>query len=195
LHNSRRFNDLARCFKYWIALTDCDGFRIDTLKHVSLEQARNFCGSIKEFAANIGKENFFLLGEIAGGDDAAMKYMEAASRNLSAALDIGGMRPLLGDVAKGLVHPGEFFKCFSAPEVMGSHRNQGNQHVSVLDDHDHLFGQKVRFSSEAASEGQVAAAVALQLFTLGIPCIYYGTEQALSAGGGGEEVAALLEAV
>ena len=28
--------DLARCYKYWIALTDCDGFRIDTLKHVSL---------------------------------------------------------------------------------------------------------------------------------------------------------------
>jgi glycosidase len=30
-------NDLVRCYKYWIALTDCDGFRIDTLKHVSLE--------------------------------------------------------------------------------------------------------------------------------------------------------------
>lgn len=180
LDNTGLFNDLARCFKYWIALTDCDGFRIDTLKHVSPEQARNFCGSIKEFAANIGKENFFLLGEVAGGDDAAQKYLEAAKRNLSAVLDIGGMRPLLGDVAKGLTHPGEFFKCFFAPESMGSHRNQGNQHVSILDDHDHLFGQKLRFSSEAVSEGQVAAAVALQLFTLGIPCIYYGTEQALA---------------
>ena len=28
-------DDVARCFKYWIALTDCDGFRLDTLKHVS----------------------------------------------------------------------------------------------------------------------------------------------------------------
>ena len=26
---------LAACYKYWIALTDCDGFRIDTLKHVT----------------------------------------------------------------------------------------------------------------------------------------------------------------
>ena len=50
-----RSDDLARCYKYWIALTDCDGFRIDTLKHVSFEQARNFCGAIKEFAANLGK--------------------------------------------------------------------------------------------------------------------------------------------
>lgn len=180
LDNSRLFNGLARCFKYWIALTDCDGFRIDTLKHVSFEQARNFCGSIKEFAANLGKENFFLLGEIAGGDSSAQKYMEAMKRNLSAALDIGGMRPLLGDVAKGLAHPGEYFKGFSAPADLGSHRNQGNQHVSMLDDHDHVFGEKIRFSSEAASESQAAAAVALQLFTLGIACIYYGTEQAFA---------------
>ena len=69
--------DLARCFKYWIALTDCDGFRIDTLKHVSFDQARNFCGTIKEFAANLGKENFFLVGEIAGGDDApSSRYLD-----------------------------------------------------------------------------------------------------------------------
>jgi hypothetical protein len=63
---------------------------------------------------------------------------------------------------------------------MGSHRNLGDKHVSILDDHDHVFGVKIRFSSEAASEQQVAAGVALQLFTLGIPCIYYGTEQALA---------------
>ncbi len=61
-------NDLARCYKYWIALTDCDGFRIDTLKHVSADEARNFCGTVKEFTANLGKHDFFLVGEIAGGD-------------------------------------------------------------------------------------------------------------------------------
>jgi hypothetical protein len=63
---------------------------------------------------------------------------------------------------------------------MGSHRNLGERHVSVLDDHDHVFGDKLRFSSGAASEHQVVAGVALQLLTLGIPCIYYGTEQALA---------------
>jgi glycosidase len=46
---------------YWIALTDCDGFRIDTVKHVSYEQARNFCGAVKEFATNLGKRDFFLV--------------------------------------------------------------------------------------------------------------------------------------
>jgi glycosidase len=177
-------SDIARCYKYWIALTDCDGFRIDTLKHVSFEQGRNFCGSIKEFAATLGKENFFLVGEIAGGDWAASRYLEALDRNLNAALDIGEMRAVLGGVAKGLVHPGAYFRGFNSDVVFGSHRNLGNQHISVLDDHDHVSGEKVRFSADAASEAQVVAGVALQLFTLGIPCIYYGTEQAF---GGPEE--------
>ena len=173
-------SDLARCYKYWIALTDCDGFRIDTLKHVSFEQGRSFCGSIKEFAANLGKENFFLVGEIAGGDWAANRYLEALDRNLNAALDIGEMRVVLGGVAKGLVHPGAYFSGFRSDVALGSHRTLGNQHVSVLDDHDHVFGDKVRFSAYAPSENQVVAGLALQLFTLGIPCIYYGTEQALA---------------
>ena len=67
---------------------------------------------------------------------------------------------------------------------MGSHRHLGERHVSILDDHDHVFGAKLRFSSEAVVEHQVAAGVAIQLLSLGIPCIYYGTEQAL---GGPEE--------
>jgi glycosidase len=34
--------DITRCYKYWIALTDCDGFRVDTLKHVDEETGRNY---------------------------------------------------------------------------------------------------------------------------------------------------------
>jgi glycosidase len=63
---------------------------------------------------------------------------------------------------------------------MGSHRSLGRRHVSILDDHDHVFGDKLRFSTDAASDHQVAAGVILQLFTLGIPCIYYGAEQGLA---------------
>jgi len=174
-------SDLSRCYKYWIALTDCDGFRIDTLKHVTEEQARNFCGAIKEFAANLGKENFFLVGEIAGGDYAQDFYLDALNRNLTAVLDIGEMCPILSSVAKGLRTPRDYFSGFNPGDVgMGSHRNLGERHVSILDDHDRIYGEKIRFSSEASCNHQVVAGVALQLFTLGIPCIYYGTEQAFA---------------
>lgn len=172
---------LVCCFQYWIALTDCDGFRIDTLKHVSFEEGRNFCGAIKEFAANLGKDNFFLVGEVAGGDFAQDRYLDVLGRNLDAALDIGGMRLTISGVAKGLQPGVDYFAGFDPGSAeMGSHRNLGSRHVSIVDDHDHVFGEKIRFSSEAASDNQVVAATALQLFTLGVPCIYYGTEQAFA---------------
>jgi hypothetical protein len=148
---------------------------------VSFEEGRNFCGAIKEFAANLGKADFFLVGEVAGGDFAQDRYLDVLGHNLNAALDIGEMRPTLQNVAKGLAYPEAYFGGFDPGETeMGSHRNLGQRHVSILDDHDHVFGAKIRFSSEAATEQQVVAGVALQLFTLGIPCIYYGTEQSLA---------------
>jgi glycosidase len=174
-------DDVARCYKYWIALTDCDGFRIDTLKHLDQESGRNLCGTIKEFAANLGKLDFFLVGEVAGSNYDADRYLEVLGTNLNAALDIGEIRPTLTAVAKGLTAPSTYFSMTAAwDDDLGSHRNSGQHRITILDDHDHVSGAKVRFSSDAASNHQVVAGVALQLFGLGIPCIYYGTEQAFA---------------
>jgi glycosidase len=178
---ARVLEDVARCYKYWIALTDCDGLRIDTLKHVDAETGRNFCGTIKEFAANLGKADFFLVGEVAGADRDAGRYRTVLGTNLNATLDIGESRRLLHAVAKGLAAPREYFDFVRTwDDDLGSHRNAGRSHVSILDDHDHVSGDKVRFSSDAASDHQVVAGVALQLLSLGIPCIYYGSEQAFA---------------
>ena len=103
---TQALEDVARCYKYWIAMTDCDGFRIDTLKHMDQEPGRNFCGTIKEFAANLGNADFFLVGEVAGeADSDADRYLEVLGSNLSATLDIGEIRPTLTAVAKGLAAP------------------------------------------------------------------------------------------
>jgi glycosidase len=174
-------DNLGRCYKYWIALTDCDGLRLDALKHMDQESGRNFCGTIKEFAAALGKANFFLLAEIAGSDRDADRYLEVLGTNLDATLDIGEIRPTLTAVAKGLAPPSAYFNLEKVwDDDLGSHRNSGKRRVSVLDDHDHVSGEKVRFSSDAASDHQVVAGVALQLFGLGIPCVNYGTEQAFA---------------
>jgi glycosidase len=185
LENPDTLNTLIQCYKYWIALTDCDGFRIDTLKHVTREHARKFCGAIKEYASSIGKADFFIVAEVAGGDNFAATYLEADRRDLNAALDIGENRLALRRLAKGMEPKAarEFFSGFEVTEqtreLMPSHRALGEKHVSILDDHDHVFGEKIRFSHQA-SKNQVLVGVALQMFILGIPCIYYGTEQAFS---------------
>jgi glycosidase len=174
-------DDLARCYKYWIALTDCDGFRVDTLKHIAEESASIFCNTIKEFAANIGKKNFFIVGEVAGPDSNADRYLDVIGLNMNATLDIGNIRPTLRAVAKGILQPDAYFTFLKKwiPEL-GSHRNSAPRHVTILDDHDHVFGQKTRFSTDAPVTHQVIVGVAIQLFSLGIPCTYYGTEQAFA---------------
>ncbi|MFY9269146.1 MAG: alpha-amylase family glycosyl hydrolase [Candidatus Manganitrophaceae bacterium] len=173
---------VIRAYQYWIALSDCDGFRIDTVKHLTFEGSRNFCGAIREYAESIGKENFFLVGEVTGGAAMSRDYLDIFGRNLDAALDIGQPTRNLSGMAKGLTQPAWFFNQFSGHDLLGSHRETGRYHISILDDHDMVGREgKHRFAARNPIPNrleQVAHAVGIQLTTLGIPCLYYGTEQA-----------------
>lgn len=172
---------LIRIYQYWIALSDCDGFRIDTVKHISPEASRIFCGAIREYAESIGKENFLLLGEVTGGEYMARSYIDIFGRNIDAVLDIGAPKGRLAGMIKGTVHPSIFFEQFQVHDMLGSHRETGRYHVSILDDHDMVGYPKRRFAAGntiPARYEQSAHAVGTMLTTLGIPCIYYGTEQA-----------------
>ncbi len=66
---------LITIFQYWTSLTDCDGFRVDTVKHVGPGAARAWCNAVTEHAELMGKDNFFLLGEIAGGNREQAFYL------------------------------------------------------------------------------------------------------------------------
>ncbi len=189
LDGSDTLSALIECYKYWIAISDCDGFRLDTVTHLSLEEARNFCGALREFADRLGKRNFLIVGEVAGGDEAqdvVIDHLATAQRNLTAALDIGGVRVTLTDVSKGLRPAADYFEAFNeASRGFESHRAFGDRHVSIVDFHDHVSGRKLRFSAEIpdpapVKERQIVVATAIQLFALGIPCIYYGSEQAFA---------------
>ena len=89
----------------------------------------------------------------------------------------------LADMIRGFGRPQDFFDQFGGQDEFGSYRIIGRYHVSIFDDHD-MVGRrdgKRRFLAGNNSENrfaQIAHAVGVQMTTLGIPCIYYGTEQA-----------------
>jgi glycosidase len=181
LNRDDTLSGVIRAFQYWVALSDCDGFRIDTVKHVSWEGSRNFCGAMHEYAESIGKEYFLLLGEVTGGTEMARNYIEIFGRNIDAVLDIGAPAAQLANMVKGLADPSGFFDLFRGHDLLGTHRETGRYHISILDDHDMVGHGKHRFAAHSAISNrnqQAAHAVGTQLTTLGIPCIYYGTEQA-----------------
>ncbi|WPP51094.1 alpha-amylase family glycosyl hydrolase [Catalinimonas niigatensis] len=172
---------LIKVYQYWISLSDCDGFRIDTVKHVSFEASRNFCGAIHEYCESIGKSNFLLLGEVTGGEGMARNYLEIFGRNIDAVLDIGAPASRIAGMVKGSSPATHYFDQFQGHDILGTHRETGRYHVSILDDHDMVGRSKHRFAAHntiAERYAQTAHAVGTQLTTLGIPCLYYGTEQA-----------------
>ncbi|NJO39776.1 MAG: alpha-amylase [Cyanobacteria bacterium RU_5_0] len=174
---------LARVYQYWIALSDCDGFRVDAIKHVSPRASRKFCDAIHGFAASIGKDNFLMVGELT--DDSMVRgYVDIFGRNLDAVLDIAAAPNRLSAVVKGLAHPNEFFYLYDENTFAGSYRQLGIYHVQVLDDHDmcsHPRKERIAAHSESLPHRyeQVAHAIGVILTLPGIPSIYYGTEQAL----------------
>ena len=187
----RTLDDVIRCFQYWIALTDCDGFRLDAAKHIPKDVCRQFSQSICAYASAIGKENFLIAGEITD-NLIALNYLSLfgsiLDRALTAVLDINESPVLLAGAAKGTVDPREFFKRFRLDSDLTRFVQTGRVHVSVLDDHDmSCKPRKERFCANNSTphrDWQAAHAVAIQLLTPGIPCVYYGTEQAFDGNEG-----------
>ncbi len=181
LEKSEVLDAIIRVYQYWIALSDCDGFRIDTVKHVPPELSAIFCHDIRTFARRLGKKNFLLLGEVTGSTQIVRKYVDPDGPNLDCVLDIESAPQRLADFVKGLAPPQFFFDHFGGRDAMGDVRKIGRYHVSILDDHDMVWrAHKSRFACGNHSidpYAQNAHAVGVQLTTLGIPCIYYGTEQ------------------
>ena len=180
-HRGDALGAVINVYKYWIAFSDADGFRIDTVKHASFEVCRNFCGAIHEYAESIGKENFFLIGEVTGGSQMARNYLDIFGRNVDAVLDIGAAAENLSGMVKGFTPSSVFFDQYKGHDLLGSHRETGRYHLSILDDHDMVGQEKKRFAAGNEQESryvQTAHAVGTMLTTLGVPCLYYGTEQA-----------------
>jgi glycosidase len=175
--NAMRY--LCEIYKYWVAFSDIDGFRIDTVKHMSVGAVRYFTSVIKEFAQNIGKENFFLLGEITGGRQFAYEKLEQIG--LDAALGIDDVQDKLEYLAKGYRNPIDYFSLFrnSLLDNKGSHVWYRNKVVTMVDDHDQIRKgkRKARFCADAIGKKMIIPVLGLNITSLGIPCIYYGSEQ------------------
>lgn len=177
---------LTRAYQYWIADADIDGYRVDTVKHMEPGATRFFASAIHEFAASIGKENFYLIGEITGGR--AFAYDTLERTGLDAALGIDEIPDKLEGLVKGWRDPSEYFELFRNSLFVNkaSHVWFRDKVVTVIDDHDQIRKgkAKARFCADDDGAQLAFSALALNATTLGIPCIYYGSEQALDGRGG-----------
>ena len=176
---------LCLVYGFWIAYADLDGFRIDAAKHMGEEALRTFCDVIREFAQSIGKERFLLVGEISGSREHAWEVVEKTG--LDAALGIEDVPGKLEGMVTGYTEPADYFSVFRnwILESPAGHRWYRNQVVTLVDDHDQVrkSSSKYRFCGDSRFRDLAFNVMAVQLTTMGIPCIYYGSEQGFDSGG------------
>jgi glycosidase len=176
---------LALVYCFWIAYADLDGFRIDAAKHMGEEALRTFCDVVREFAQSIGKERFLLVGEVGGSREHAWEVVEKTG--LDAALGIEDVPGKLERMITGYADPADYFSVFRnwILEEPAGHRWFRNQVVTVVDDHDQVRkgGSKARFCCDSRFRDLAFNVMAVQLTTMGIPCLYYGSEQGFDSGG------------
>ncbi len=179
---------LCEVYKFWMAFADLDGYRVDTVKHMGDGPTRYFASVMHEFAQSIGKENFLLVGEVTGGRVKAFNTVE--STGIDAALGIDDVQDKLEYLIKGYRNPIDYFDLFrnSLQVQKDSHVWFRNKVVTMIDDHDQIRkgNNKARFCANDQGEKLILSAIALNLCTLGIACVYYGSEQAFDGAGGND---------
>jgi glycosidase len=178
---------LIDVFARWVELTDLDGFRIDTLKHVEHELWQAFAPAIRERLAAQGKSNFFMFGEAFDGDDAlvgsytfdgevdSVFYFPQHFRVFRDVFQQG--RPTsqvqqLFDLRRG---DASLYGTEPHPGGVGVAPNE--LLVNFIDNHD--VGRFLYFRNDVAA---LENALLFLFAEDGIPCVYYGTEQGFSGG-------------
>jgi len=72
--------DMITIFQALIAATDCDGFRVDTARHVEMPFWETFLPAISNYTASIGKTNFIVYAEAWLGSDSDLAPFTATNR-------------------------------------------------------------------------------------------------------------------
>lgn len=162
--NPNVYDFLLDVSKYWILETQCDGFRLDAVKHISPQFWESFCRDIHEFAG----DDFLLLGEVFSGDTEYVADYQHLGFN--ALFDIPMYYTLKRVFAQG-----------SVTTLLSEQLEQNQRYEDILlspliDNHD-----VARFSywAEEDVEDKIKLALSMAWSLNGIPMLYYGTEVAL----------------
>lgn len=174
-----RTNMAAIC-NYWIA-QGFDGFRIDTVKHVEMGFWESWCPAVHAFAAANGKPDFFLFGECYDGSDAKCGAYTGTKGGGAFKMDSVVDYPLYFKInsvfATASGNTKQLEDRFNAIAANYDPAAQLRL-VTFLDNHD-----QARFLSPGNANNNTTrldVALAFLYSARGIPCLYYGTEQAFN---------------
>ncbi len=200
---------MVESYARWVELTDIDGFRIDTVKHVEDEFWRYFTQKLRQRLDAKGKKKFLMFGEVFDGrDELNGRYTKTdlppedvlAYENQC----VSDGRPLNGDQLDSVFYFPQHFQAirdvFQAgqstqriqalweqrPTTWGTGIPElgvgvapASMPINFIDNHD---VPRFLWDATGANREQLHLAVTFIYTAQGIPCVYYGTEQEFRGG-------------
>ncbi|AVH61497.1 pullulanase-type alpha-1,6-glucosidase [Streptomyces dengpaensis] len=181
---------MEKIYERWVRDFDIDGFRIDTVKHVNLEFWTQWATALDAYAAQQGRKDFFMFGEVYSADtsinapyvtqgrlDATLDFpfQEAARQYASQGGSAKRLASVFGDDYKYTTDKANAYEqvTFLGNHDMGrigSFLNQDNPEASDAD---------------LLKKGQLANE--LMFLSRGNPVVYYGDEQGFTGPGGDKD--------
>jgi glycosidase len=172
-------SNMVAIYEYWIGQAGFDGFRIDTVKHVEMGFWQNWSPLVHSYAASIGKPNFFMFGEVYDGSDSKCGSYTGTQGGGPFALDSVVDYPLYFLVNSVFASAsGNTKQIEDRYGAIAANYDPAAQMrlVTFLDNHD-----QPRFMSiSGATTDRLNVALAFLYTGRGVPCLYYGTEQAFN---------------
>jgi glycosidase len=174
---------MVEIYEYWIKEAGFDGYRIDTVKHVEMEFWQKWCPPVHAFAAAQGKPGFFMFGEVYDGSDRKCGSYTGTKAGGPFALDSVLDYPL-------------YFKTKSVfAQATGNTKQLEDRYAAITGNYDPCAQMRLvtfldnhdqpRFLSAGGANNntdRLKVALAFLYTARGIPCLYYGTEQAFNGG-------------
>ncbi|MFD7084743.1 pullulanase-type alpha-1,6-glucosidase [Streptomyces sp. NPDC059918] len=181
---------MEKIYEKWVKDFSIDGFRIDTVKHVNTGFWTQWATALDKYAAQHGRKNFFMFGEVYSADTAVTSPYVTQGR-LDATLDFP-----LQDAIRAYASQGAAASRLGS--VLGddyrytTDKANAYEQVTFLGNHDMgRFGGFLKQDRPGAGEQELLdryrLANELMFFARGNPVVYSGDEQGFTGAGGDKD--------
>ncbi|MFC8364102.1 pullulanase-type alpha-1,6-glucosidase [Streptomyces griseorubiginosus] len=181
---------MEKIYQRWVRDFDIDGFRIDTVKHVNMEFWTQWATALDAYAAQQGRKNFFMFGEVYSADTSITSPYVTQGR-LDATLDFPFQEAARQYASQG-GSAQKLAGVFGDDYKYTTDKANAYEQVTFLGNHDMgRIGYFLNQDNPKATDAELLAkdrlANELMFLSRGNPVVYYGDEQGFTGTGGDKD--------
>ncbi|MFF8870815.1 pullulanase-type alpha-1,6-glucosidase [Streptomyces massasporeus] len=181
---------MERIYQRWVRDFDVDGFRIDTVKHVNMEFWTQWATALDAYAAQRGRDDFFMFGEVYSADTNVTAPYVTQGR-LDATLDFPFQEAARQYASQG-ASAQKLAGVFGDDYKYTTGKANAYEQVTFLGNHDMgRIGSFLKQDDPKATDAELLAkdklANELMFLSRGNPVVYYGDEQGFTGPGGDKD--------